>query len=176
MKLYTAFRSSAAFRCASAQSEGVAYDPALCTCRGEHRKPEFAAINPQALDPRSRPTACASCNRSHHRVSGGDAPDSAAAPRTRPGVRACARFAAVACEIHPSQSPVLRISTRIRPERRAGQRLVRTGLPTLPELEAERARHGGPFCHGARRPWPIAAWCRSVQRAALQCDTSPTRR
>ena len=53
MKLYTAFRSSAAFRVRIALNlKGLAYEPAFVhLARGEHRKPEYAAINPQALVP-----------------------------------------------------------------------------------------------------------------------------
>ena len=53
MKLYTAFRSSAAFRVRIALNlKGLAYDPAFVHLgRGEHRKPEYAAVNPQALVP-----------------------------------------------------------------------------------------------------------------------------
>jgi len=53
MKLYTAFRSSASFRVRIALNlKGLAYQPAFVhLARGEHRKAEYAAINPQALIP-----------------------------------------------------------------------------------------------------------------------------
>ncbi len=53
MKLYTAFRSSAAFRVRIALNlKGIAYEPAFVhLARGEHRKPEYAKINAQALLP-----------------------------------------------------------------------------------------------------------------------------
>src|SRR5260221_9071584 len=53
MKLYTAFRSSASFRVRIALNlKGLAYQPAFVhLARGEHRQPEYAAINPQALIP-----------------------------------------------------------------------------------------------------------------------------
>jgi len=53
MKLYTAFRSSAAFRVRIALNlKGLAYDPAFVhLARGEHRKPEYVAVNPQGLVP-----------------------------------------------------------------------------------------------------------------------------
>ncbi|OGA65236.1 MAG: maleylacetoacetate isomerase [Betaproteobacteria bacterium RIFCSPLOWO2_12_FULL_68_20] len=53
MKLYTYFRSSAAFRVRIALNlKGIAYQPQLVHLpRGEHRKPEFSAVNPQALLP-----------------------------------------------------------------------------------------------------------------------------
>jgi maleylacetoacetate isomerase/maleylpyruvate isomerase len=53
VKLYTYFRSSAAFRVRIALNlKGLDYQP---TCvhlaKGEHRKPEYAAVNPQGLLP-----------------------------------------------------------------------------------------------------------------------------
>ena len=53
MKLYTYFRSSAAFRVRIALNlKGLAYDPAFVhLARGEHRKPDYATVNPQALVP-----------------------------------------------------------------------------------------------------------------------------
>jgi maleylacetoacetate isomerase len=53
VKLYTYFRSSAAFRVRIALNlKGLAYDP-VCVhlAKGEHRKPEYAAVDPQALLP-----------------------------------------------------------------------------------------------------------------------------
>ena len=53
MKLYTYFRSSAAFRVRIAVNlKGLGYDPAFVhLARGEHRKPGYTAVNPQALVP-----------------------------------------------------------------------------------------------------------------------------
>ncbi|HEX2648353.1 MAG TPA: maleylacetoacetate isomerase [Burkholderiales bacterium] len=53
MKLYTYFRSSAAFRVRIALNlKGLAYDPAFVhLAKGEHRKPDYATVNPQALVP-----------------------------------------------------------------------------------------------------------------------------
>jgi maleylacetoacetate isomerase len=53
LKLYTYFRSSAAFRVRIALNlKGLAYDPVLVHLpRGEHRRPEYAAVDPQALLP-----------------------------------------------------------------------------------------------------------------------------
>ena len=53
MKLYTYFRSSAAFRVRIALNlKGLAYDPVVIhLAKGEHRKPEYANAYPQALLP-----------------------------------------------------------------------------------------------------------------------------
>jgi maleylacetoacetate isomerase len=53
LKLYTYFRSSAAFRVRIALNlKGLAYEPAFVHLpKGEHRKPDYAAIDPQALLP-----------------------------------------------------------------------------------------------------------------------------
>ncbi|MFY9316061.1 MAG: maleylacetoacetate isomerase [Burkholderiales bacterium] len=53
MKLHTYFRSSAAFRVRIALNlKGLAYDAAFVhLARGEHRQPDYAALNPQALLP-----------------------------------------------------------------------------------------------------------------------------
>ncbi len=53
MKLYTFFRSSAAFRMRIAMNvKGLAYDPVIVSLpKMEHREAEFAAVNPQRLVP-----------------------------------------------------------------------------------------------------------------------------
>ena len=53
MKLYTYFRSSAAFRVRIALNlKGISYEPVFVhLAKGEHRKPEYAKVNPQALVP-----------------------------------------------------------------------------------------------------------------------------
>jgi maleylacetoacetate isomerase/maleylpyruvate isomerase len=53
VKLYTYFRSSAAFRVRIALNlKGIAYESSFVhLAKGEHRQPEYAAINPQALVP-----------------------------------------------------------------------------------------------------------------------------
>jgi maleylacetoacetate isomerase/maleylpyruvate isomerase len=53
VKLYTYFRSSAAYRVRIALNlKDLAYDPAFVhLAKGEHRKPGYAAVNPQALVP-----------------------------------------------------------------------------------------------------------------------------
>ena len=53
MKLYGYFRSSAAFRVRIGLNlKGLAYDPVFVhLAKGEHRKPEYGALNPQGLVP-----------------------------------------------------------------------------------------------------------------------------
>jgi len=53
VKLYTYFRSSAAFRVRIALNlKGLAYEPAFVHLpRGEHHKPDYIAMNPQGLVP-----------------------------------------------------------------------------------------------------------------------------
>ncbi len=53
MRLYTYFRSSAAFRVRIALNlKGLAYQPEFVhLAKGEHRQPEYAKVNPQALVP-----------------------------------------------------------------------------------------------------------------------------
>ena len=53
MRLYTYFRSSAAFRVRIALNlKGLKYEPVFVhLAKGEHRQPQYAAVNPQALLP-----------------------------------------------------------------------------------------------------------------------------
>jgi maleylacetoacetate isomerase len=53
VRLYTYFRSSAAFRVRIALNlKGLSYEPAFVhLAKGEHRKPEYAKVNAQALVP-----------------------------------------------------------------------------------------------------------------------------
>ena len=107
MKLYTYFRSSAAFRARIALNlKGIAYEPASLDMRApasQHRTPEFRAVNPQGLVPalvHDGATIAQSLaiieylDETHP-----DPPLLPAAPPDRARVRAMAL--AVACDIHP---------------------------------------------------------------------------
>ena len=107
MKLYTYFRSSAAFRARIALNiKGIAYEPACIEMRAPtsaHRAPEFLAINPQGLVPaleHEGATIAQSLaiieylNETHP-----DPPLLPASPVDRAHVRALAL--AVACDMHP---------------------------------------------------------------------------
>jgi maleylacetoacetate isomerase len=107
MKLYTYFRSSAAFRTRIALNiKGIAYESASIEMRAPtaaHRAPEFLAINPQGLVPaleHDGATIAQSLaiieylNETHP-----DPPLLPASPVDRAQVRALAL--AVACDMHP---------------------------------------------------------------------------
>jgi maleylacetoacetate isomerase len=107
MKLYTYFRSSAAFRTRIALNiKGIAYESASIEMRAPasaHRAPEFLAINPQGLVPaleHDGATIAQSLaiieylNETHP-----DPPLLPASPVDRAHVRALAL--AVACDMHP---------------------------------------------------------------------------
>jgi maleylacetoacetate isomerase/maleylpyruvate isomerase len=156
LKLYTYFRSSAAFRVRIALNlKGLAYDPVFVHLpRGEHRKPEYTAVDPQALVPTlvddgrtlSQSLAIIEYLDETHpepRLVPGDA-----AGRAR--VRSLSLL--VACEIHPLNN--LRTLQHLR--RALGQNeeqinawyrhWIGDGLSRL-EADLERSP-SGVFCHG----------------------------
>ena len=107
MKLYTYFRSSAAFRARIALNlKGIAYEPAYIDLRPPapaHRTPEFLAVNPQGLVPalvHDGTTIAQSLaiieylDETHP-----DPPLLPSSPADRARVRAMAL--AVACDMHP---------------------------------------------------------------------------
>ena len=107
MKLYTYFRSSAAFRTRIALNiKGIPYEPASIEMRAPasaHRTPEFLAINPQGLVPALQHDGATIAqslaiieylNETHP-----DPPLLPASPVDRAHVRAMAL--AVACDMHP---------------------------------------------------------------------------
>jgi maleylacetoacetate isomerase len=160
VRLYTYFRSSAAFRVRIALNlKGLAYDPVFVHLpRGEHRKPEYAAVDPQALVPTllddgralSQSLAIIEYLDETH-------PEPRLLPRD-PAGRARVRSLSllVACEIHPLNN--LRTLQHLR--RALGQNeeqinawyrhWIADGLAKL-EADLSRGNGGGGsgrFCHG----------------------------
>jgi maleylpyruvate isomerase len=185
MKLYTAYRSSASFRVRIALNlKGLAYEPAFVhLARGEHRKPEYAAINPQALVPTFE-------DDGDH---GGRLVQSLAIieylDETRPNppllpkdavgrARVRALSLLIACEIHPLNN--LRVLQHLK--RALGQNDEQVNawyrhwiVDGFLKLEAELARGAaGRYCHGDA---PTMADCCLVPQVfnaqRYQCDTSP---
>jgi len=182
VKLYTYFRSSAAFRVRIALNlKGIAWEPVFVhLARGEHRKPEYAAINPQALVPAledggrliTQSLAILEYLEETH-------PQPPLLPPDAPG-RARVRSLAllIACEIHPLNN--LRVLQHLR--RALGQTEEQVNAwyrhwiaDGLAKLEAELARgETGRFAHGDS---PTFADCCLVPQVfnaqRYQCDTTP---
>jgi maleylacetoacetate isomerase len=157
VKLYTYFRSSAAFRVRIALNlKGLAYDPVLVHLpRGEHRKPEYAAVDPQALVPTLVDDAGRALSQSLAIIEYLDETH----PRPRllpedPVGRARVRSLSllVACEIHPLNN----LRTLQHLKRALGQNEEQISAwyrhwiaDGLTKLEADLERSGaGKFCHG----------------------------
>jgi maleylacetoacetate isomerase len=182
MKLYTAFRSSASFRTRIALNlKGLAYEPAFVHLgRGEHRRPEYAAINPQALVPAFeddgvrlvQSLAIIEYLDETHPMPPLLPKDAAGRAR----VRSLALL--VACEIHPLNN--LRVLQHLK--RALGQDEAQVNAwyrhwvaDGFQKLEAELARGAaGRFCHGGA---PTMADCCLVPQVfnaqRYQCETSP---
>jgi maleylacetoacetate isomerase/maleylpyruvate isomerase len=181
MKLYTYFRSSAAFRVRIAlHLKGLAYEPSLVhLARGEHRAPAYGAVNPQALLPTledggrllTQSLAILEYLEETH-------PAPALLPKDpfeRARVRSLAML--VACEIHPVNN--LRVLQYLK--RALGQNEEQVNAwyrhwiaDGLAKLEADLARPGtGTFCHGNH---PTIADCCLVPQVfnaqRYQCDTT----
>jgi maleylacetoacetate isomerase len=160
VKLYTYFRSSAAFRVRIALNlKGLAYDPVFIHLpRGEHRKPEYAAVDPQALVPTLIDESGRALSQSLAIIEYLD--DMHPRPRLlpeEPAGRARVRSLSllVACEIHPLNN--LRTLQHLR--RALGQNeeqinawyrhWIADGLAKL-EADLNRGESGGAgrFCYG----------------------------
>ncbi len=157
IKLYTFFRSSAAFRARIALNlKGLAYEPGFVHLRkGEQRSPAYMALNPEGLVPaleidgltlsqslaiieyldETRPTP----------------PLLPSVPAGRARVRSLAEI--VACDIHPiDNARVLAYLTRVLKcdEAQIGAWYlywIDLGLAAL-EARLSRERETGKFCHG----------------------------
>jgi maleylacetoacetate isomerase len=183
MKLYTYFRSSAAFRVRIALNlKGLAYDTAFVhLAKGEHRAPAYGTINPQALLPAledggrllTQSLAILEYLEETH-------PAPPLLPKgafERARVRSLAML--IACEIHPVNN--LRVLQHLK--RALGQNeeqvnawyrhWIGDGLAKF-EADLVNGETTGKFCHGDT---PTLADCCLVPQVfnaqRYQCDTTP---
>jgi len=156
VKLYTYFRSSAAFRVRIALNlKGLAYDPVLVHLpKGEHRKPEYAAVDPQGLLP--------TLVEGEHALSQSLAiieylEETHPRPRLLPEeplgrARVRSLSLLIACEIHPLNN--LRTLQHLKRALGQNEDQINTWYrhwiaDGLSKLEADLGRGGtGRFCHG----------------------------
>lgn len=182
MKLYTYFRSSAAFRVRIALNlKGLAYEPVFVhLAKGEHRKPEYAGKYPQGLLPTlladglalSQSLAIIEYLDETH-------PDPPLLPRDARGrARVRSLSLLIACEIHPLNN--LRTLQYLKRQLGQSEEQVNTWYrywiaDGLAKLEADLLRGaGGKFCHGDA---PTMADCCLVPQIfnakRYNCDLSP---
>jgi maleylacetoacetate isomerase len=156
VRLYTYFRSSAAFRVRIALNlKGIQYEPAFVhLAKGQHREAGYGAINPQALLPAlelddgtrlTQSLAIMEWLEEKH-------PAPALLPKeslARARVRSLADL--VACEIHPLNN--LRVLQHLK--RALGQSQEQIDewyrhwiADGLAKFEADLGRSSGKFCHG----------------------------
>jgi maleylacetoacetate isomerase len=156
VKLYTYFRSSAAFRVRIALNlKGVKYEPVFVhLAKGQHREPAYTAVNPQALLPTLELDDGTRLTQSLAIIEFLDEKHPApplvptgALERAR--VRSLAEI--VACEIHPLNN--LRVLQHLK--RALGQTQEQIDewyrywiADGLAKLEAELAKGKSKFCHG----------------------------
>lgn len=181
MKLYTYFRSSAAYRVRIAMNlKGLAYEPAFVhLARGKHNEPEYGAVNPAKLVPAlidndqllTQSIAIMEYLDEVHPAS----PLLPKAPVDRARVRALSLL--IACDIHPIDnlrvlkylSGVLKVTEE---QKNAWYRhWVEDGLSKLEAMLADG--RSGRFCHGDT---PTMADCCLVPQVAngkrFECDFS----
>ena len=182
MKLYTYFRSSAAFRVRIALNlKGLAYEPQFVhLAKGEHRKLEYAQVNPQALVPTLVLDDGARVAQSLAIIELLD--EKYPRPRllpVEPLARARVRSLSflVACEIHPLNN--LRVLQHLK--RALGQSDEQVNswyrhwiAEGLMRFEAEAKGAKGKFCHGDA---PGMADCCLVPQIfnakRYQCELAP---
>ena len=182
MKLYTYFRSSAAFRVRIAlHLKGIAYEPAFVhLAKGEHLQPAYAKINPQGLLPALQVDgtllAQSIAIMEYLEETHAQPPLLPADPLARARVRSLSLI--VACEIHPLNNP--RVLKYVKNALGHSQDEVNAWYrhwiaDGLAKLEAELARPGtGRHCHGDT---PTMADCCLVPQIfnaqRFECDLKP---
>ena len=183
MKLYTYFRSSAAFRVRIALNlKGLAYEPAFVhLAKGEHRAPSYGAVNPQALVPALEDAG---------RVLTQSLAIIEYLDETRPGIpllpkeplaRARVRSLSmlIACEIHPLNN--LRVLQHLKRALGRNDDEVNTWYrhwiaDGLARYEADLVNTGGTgrFCHGDTPSMADCCLAPQIFNARrYQCDTAP---
>jgi len=181
MKLYTYFRSSAAFRVRIALNlKGLAYETAFIhLAKGEHRAPAYGAINPQSLLPTledgGRLLTQSLAILEYLEETHPQPPLLPKDPLARARVRSLAML--IACEIHPVNN--LRVLQHLKRALAQTEEQVNAWYrhwiaDGLAKFEADLARGGaGTFCHGNQ---PTIADCCLVPQVfnaqRYQCDTA----
>jgi maleylacetoacetate isomerase/maleylpyruvate isomerase len=184
LKLYTYFRSSAAFRVRIALNlKGLAVQPVFVhLAKGEHRQPAYAAVNAQALVPTLELDDGSRLSQSLAIIEYLESLKHQPAllpqaPLERARVRSLALL--IACEIHPLNN--LRVLQHLKRALGQSEEQVRTwyqhwiadGLAKF-EAELGQGRPRGTFCHGET---PGLADCCLVPQIfnarRYECDLSP---